>query len=602
MGDPPVPVVTSRLPSLLLAVALLLRPLVSGAAYPFVEGFFAVVLLLALSLLLLGEKRAPDFFRALGLPLCAVLLYCGWTTLSLLWSRDGGQGLREVVSLASRAAGFLLAAAFLAGPARERRSWTVAAGAASLAAFLGAVHQGMFTFPGTRALLEGMGAAGEDPSGLLGVLATGRVFGGFLNPNLLAGFAAMALPFSLGASWAARTRAGKACFLLLAAFSLAVLLLSRSAGGMLAAMAGAALLPALAGRMNGRTAALAGLMAVTGSAAVLCFRGTAFLIGPDSSIAQRIGYMAAGWRMGAAAPPAGWGAGSVPGALMGFVSPSIRPVADPHNFLLREWAAGGAAGVALLLFFLVAWAARVIASLRRRRDPLLAGLASASAVFLLHSLIDMDFAVPETAFFGWAAMGGALGLSSPFPAAPVPVAEVARRFPRYPPVLAAVLLLFCLPAAAWVQGEVDAFLARSALREGRFADAGILFRKAMSRSPGGELDLGEGRALAGAGDGEAAAAAFLRARRLLPLSPYPCWELARLESSRGRSGESLAWYDRALVNFPSSPLLHLERARLLLRLGRREEARLGLALAEDRAVLEPRIREAAADLRVREGL
>jgi len=295
-----------------------------------------------------------------------------------------------------------------------------------------------------------MSASGQDVGDLIGYIASGRVFAGFLNPNMLAAFCAMAIPIAIALTMKQKVLRKKVIFGTVTLALLVVLILTGSLGGALAAVIGIMVFTLLSGKIGGRSIALLVVFALAIVFAVFAIRGTDFLLGRDGSLTQRAGYMAAGIRMFLERPLAGWGSGSVPGALMGFVARDVRPVTDPHNFIIRSMVSWGILGILIMFGFFSSFFYSIWKGLKSNGNRLLiAAFSGSSVAFIFHSLLDMSFSVPETALFGWVVMGGALGYVSGFKE------KTIRRTNRDTKRIAAgtALLALCVPVLLYFQAE-----------------------------------------------------------------------------------------------------------------------------------------------------
>ena len=285
--------------------------------------------------------------------------------------------------------------------------------------------------------------------------------------------------------------------------------------------------------------------------------------------------MAAGIRMAATHPVLGWGSGSAPGALMGFVAEGVRPVADPHNFLLRAWISWGLPGLFLLLAFLTLClhaGIRFFASRGWRRVPMgYAGFIFGGAAFLMHSMLDMDFFVPETALFGWCAIGAALGMA----AAHEQGDGTGAAKPRNGLTLAigAAALVLVLPVFVFLQGESLAFRAGKAASEGEIETAARLYQEARVLLPmNGRFALYEGRVRYAAGDVGLANELFRKADSLMLASPYPSREMGRIALSQKQWEGAVVHLENALARYPTSPRIRLDLAQAFYQMSRYEEA------------------------------
>ncbi len=449
-----------------------------------------------------------------------------------------------------------------------------------------------------RTVLGDLSASGQDAGDLIGYIASGRVFAGFLNPNMLAAFCAIAVPIAIALTVKQKELRKKVIFGMITLALFVVLILTGSLGGALAAAIGIMVFTLLSGKIGGRSIILTVAFALAIVFAVFAIRGTDFLIGPDGSLTQRAGYMAAGIRMFLERPLAGWGSGSVPGALMGFVAKGVRPVTDPHNFIIRSMASWGILGMFILVGFLSSLFYSVWTGLKDSENRLLvAAFFGSSVAFIFQSLLDMSFSVPETALFGWVVMGGALGYVSGFKE------ETTRRTSRDTKRIAAgtALLALCVPVLLYFQAEFSFYRGDQAFISGNYEESSRLFNESAKLLPlSGKYSLMEGRSLVGLGRFSDAREKFIRAAKLTPYSPYPPWELGRLEVGSGNSEKALSFLDSAMEKYPTSPRIRLERAQALMKLGRGEEAVLELVEAKAYTSFDPEaariVRQALDDI------
>lgn len=566
----------AAVPFILLLTVLILRPHFSGATYAWSQGPFLCLVFIGLALVLLSprlETGPPEdrLRRVLILP----WVLCGWSFLSILWSADQGRGVEMSFALLLSVGVFALTYSLTRRWTGEERSWASLLLLVLVPVLAHALYQHLFGMARLRALLTEMGASGQNVSELMGVISRGRVFAGFLNANMLAGFLAVFIPLTLDLAIGSAQRSRRFLFIMLTVGQTLVLILTGSVGGTLAAVGAAAFVFLVRRGVSRRELVWMAAVGITLFAGIIMVRGLSLLPGPDNSIVQRIGYMKAGILMAAQKPLVGWGAGSSPGALMGYVGEGIRPVTDPHNFLIRSWIAWGAPGVVILLFFLVQWARAVLHPIARKgwkKAPAgYAGLCLGSAAFLFHGLMDMDFNVPETALFGWFALAATLGTAAVQDEGQDLKGSRSGAGLRW--TLAGACLALVLPSLVLTWAELNAFRADRAVNDGRVEEAAGLYKEAGRFLPfNGRLVLEEGRTRLAAGQREEALMLFERADRLLRFSPYPSWELGRAAQLKGDWSGSIPYLRRALARYPTSPRILIDLAQAHYQLGDYREA------------------------------
>ena len=567
----------------LLMTVLVFRPHLAGGTYPFSQELLLIPLLLGIGIFLL-VPASYDLRRSDLNHLSWPWLLIFWSITSLLWAPDPGQGVRDSSALILNVSAFT--AVYLLGKNAEANSGQMAKGVGWLSGLVAApvlalaLYQGVFGMDEIRGVLAVMSAAGEDVSGLMGTVSQGRVFAGFLNSNMLAGFLAIIIPVTLDFALTASRRVPAILYGLLCLAQYLVLLLTGSMGGTLVAvLAGGSVIFARRGIRRSYLVGM-GLTIAVLAAGLLAIRGVDSVIGPESSITQRLGYMGAGIQMALAHPILGWGSGAAPGALMGFVSGGVRPVADPHNLLVRTWLELGIPGLFIVVAFFWLLTRRVLETVRRTGLKLSAdgyvGFIFAVAAFILHSLMDMDYFVPETALFGWCAMGGLLAMSvngrvgdrvgdGGF-ASGIEGAREKEKDKELPlswrQAMGGVALFAVLPVLVLLQGESVAFRALKNYQSGHYIEAADLYREAGKLMPfNGRVILEEGRVRFTAGERVEALRLFVKADRLMAHSPYPQWELGRAAQAEARWNESLPYLETAHDRYPTSPRILIDLAR-----------------------------------------
>lgn len=587
---------------LLLISVLTLRPHMAGGAYPFAQGLLLIPILVGFAILLLFPVHTPGVpKRLLPILLLPWVLLC-WSLITLFWAPDPGQGVRESIALFSNITVFSTVFWLMLKEKEFKAGSALIPGLIVIPVLASAVYQRMFGLARIRETLRHMETSGDLVADLALIITDNRVFAGFLNPNMLAGFLAIGICVTLDLLLTAPDRRRFFFFSFLTGAQLAGLVLTGSIGGSMAAvvMAGAVLLVRRELRLGEIALACAVVVLIVGG--LLAIRGGGFLFGPESSLVQRGGYMAAGIRMALVHPILGWGSGSSPGALMGFVAEGVRPVADPHNFLLRAWISWGLPGLILILAFLSLWFRAVIrffAARGWRRVPMgYAGFAFGSVAFLGHSLIDMDFFVPETALFGWCVLGAALGLAAAQDEGDGARAAISRN--GFILAMGAAALVLVLPVFVFFQGESLAFRAGRAMAESELEKAARLYNDARAMLPmNGRFALDEGRARFAAGDLALADELFRKADSLMRASPYPSWEMGRAAQAAGKWQGSIPPLETALLRYKASPRVRIDLARAYLNLGDAGQAHRLLREARRLAMFDPQARELADEILMR---
>lgn len=441
---------------------------------------------------------------------------------------------------------------------------------------------------GAIAPIAGYGAlqaVGADP--LDWVLPSGppRVFSTLGNANFLAGWLAMA---GTAALWGVLTRTWTLSWRVtsgvLAAVALLVALATSSAQGPAAGLVGAAVLvavrltdraqpirptPRRVAQIGGGLALVLGLgIGVTGVTGVADDVSDSIA----ASYRDRTSLWAAATTMGAEAPWSGVGLDAY-GDRYHRARPlaralrydDVRPAGtQAHNVALQLFAGGG-------LPLLVGWLALVLSvaavglgglgRLSGERRLLLGGVLATWCAYLTQSMVSID--APALLGTGWILAGGVL--------AAAPAGRTATlRLPAAATVLSAVLAVAIVVAAGvpWL----------------RFLRADLAAGTAVRSADAAVVEAAADRALALAGWEPA----------------YPL-AIGRHVLGLGEDRRAVALLDEAIRRNPELAVAHLDRARILRRLGRPEEAAAGFLRLVELVPTTPSVLEEAAAALVEAG-
>ena len=473
----------------------------------------------------------------------------------------------------------------VSGPAR----WGVGAFAAFALVSLGSILEAKYRWAaiGGAALVVGalgMGSlvrgVARDPSGFVAILwahvcaaalvaALGlneyltnvragnpgwRVFGGFVNPDFLAGYLLTAIPPALGLFLTSRERhlslaAGVAFVLLLlcllftqSRFGLASALLSLVLVGFAAwAAARAGVLDAGARRRIVVVGALGALALAAGAGPVLHRMKTARA--ESYSAEFRVLTWKGAARMAAAHPVLGVGIGTFetaypPYAVVGFTR-------HGHGSLLQLLGETGAPGLAALLLGI---GAACIAALRSRRPGLRlldAAVVAAIVGSLAHSLTDSDLHVPAIALAFATLCGLAL-------AAGGDEGDHGARIPalRWAPFLPALFLLWYAGTAAYSRAQ--ALAGEDALLAGDGPAAIAAYRAAVAAAPGDvELRLRLATLYQGSGRMDEARRTLGEAVQIAPIGKA-LYRYARILAAGGDLDAAIRFFERARAAEPNN--------------------------------------------------
>ncbi len=357
----------------LLLILIFLRPFISSRAFPLLNICYSAMLLACLAFWIV-RRGLPDA-KTIRLPL---ILFASALVISTCRTQDKLNSLGELYKYCG---GIILMLACAGLSSRDKEKMISALTWAGFCIGLLAIIHYQYFF-GSRGLFAYL-AREKIPADnyLLDILGRGRAFYPFINPNILAGYLAMAILLSLGQKKKA---------LLIAPMSLA-LLLTQSLGGFFSLGWGLTVYLCLRKRPGKKWF----LALAAPAAALIAFFLLRSLTGkahtqPAFSSLMRLNYWAGTLEIIRTHPFAGVGPGN-------FNLPQAR---FAHNSYLQLWAETGILGIAAFLW-LVASVFKAGWKNRAQNSPLLA----AGAAFLVHNLLDFSFFLPEVSLIWWVILG-----------------------------------------------------------------------------------------------------------------------------------------------------------------------------------------------------
>ena len=386
----------------ILLTLIFIRPFISSLGFVYLNLIYSIILLGFLTFWLIHtwifRKDIPlGKIKALRNPLILLLLAL---LISIIFSTDNINSLRELYKYISGLLIFLVAIS-LSYEERIRVIKTIILGGFLIS--LLAIYQYFFGF---HHVLDYLARDKTLSSFALDYIQRKRVFFPFVTPNTLAGYLAMIIPLIL-VLWDKQRKIflnPLLFFLIPVAFAL---FLTQSLGALISLFLALGLyfyLPRIFGKLRGlqgnlgkkRILLITGLMITIGLVFFLRQMATKQHILPVTSLFMRLNYWIDTLRIIKTAPLQGLGLGN-------FNLVSSRYA---HNSYLQIWAEMGIVGIASFL-----WLILIVfkSALKNFKDSLdkqqIAGLITASTVFLIHNFVDFSFFLPEVALIWWIILG-----------------------------------------------------------------------------------------------------------------------------------------------------------------------------------------------------
>lgn len=606
--------------TLLFLMTLAGAPMVAGVLDPYPQTALAGVVLLA-GILHLAARLWSRCYERVATPVDLFLvLWLAASVGSVLFSVNRHASVVEVLRLLSCGVAFFLAADLTAGeadaprshlaqrrareeqgsvaqsrrksrvaPTRKRdlkRRASVAGSPSSAPLFLSPSRRLplLWASLGVGAAWAAVVAVQEYIGAMRAGWGTWRSFGGFSNPNTLAGHLALTMPLLAAGALALHTRKDAWRSLwpipsLLLLISGAGLAFTASRLGMACAGFGLMIfvLKMLAGRRRltlWQAFGILVLLMLAGTALVFALptlrhRLVAALSGAESfSLSFRLYTWQAALRIFAAYPLTGTGAGTFASIMTRYSETAYTQMA--HNYLLQTASETGLFGFFGLSATLAIWIGTLVGfgkgdkrrpptppSTIRSNNPTEAPRYPERAFFTtaavagvlasaMHALLDVDWSVPATGWVLWALMGAGLGASG-----------AARRVSMKASRLAVILGLLFL---SWVPSCVLAIGAQHGARallvqEQNPTLAIAEWEEALRLDPwwpDAHRELGRLLGMAGLLRGDAALvqqgeAHLVTATRLAPTASINFYHLGLLRMRQGRSQEAIATFGQALT-------------------------------------------------------
>ncbi|HNQ49911.1 MAG TPA: O-antigen ligase family protein [Candidatus Omnitrophota bacterium] len=362
--------------SAILVVLILIRPFISGIAYPYADFAFTAVSIIGLIIFLAVKQPSAERFRSVAYPLS---LFIAGVCLSLIGSIDMATSVIELYKFLPCVLAFAAAACL---DEKERRIVMFAAMCSAVVICAGAVYQRLFGFGHLNGYLESSRIASPVA---LHYLTEKRVFFPFITPNILAGYCALVLPLVFS----------QKRFYWIAVPLVIVLLLAQSLGAMIGLLAGIFLCMALfCSKPSAWSIAL-----FTGVLALVTLIFWLRLSGESLETAapgfMRLEY----WRdtLGVIRSHAIFGTG--------IGNMRLQSSLYAHNAILQIWAETGIIGLAGFVWLCVAVLRDALRGYYANKKLLTALTACSCIVFLAHNMFDFTFSMPEASFLWWLLMG-----------------------------------------------------------------------------------------------------------------------------------------------------------------------------------------------------
>ncbi len=355
---------------------ILIRPFISGIAYPYADLAFTALTIAVLLLALINKKPDPSRFNSVVYPSAVFIAGIGF---SLVSSADIAASTIELFKFIPCIL-VLLVAASLNGQERKTVLFAIMCSAVVICGT--AIYQRLFGFGRLAGYMADTQTAG--PVALNYLLAK-RVFFPFVTPNALAGYCAMALPLCLC----------EKRFYWIAAPLTVVLLLAQSLGALLGLALGIYLCMLILSR---KTAAWQ-ISLVSGALALFAVIFLLRIFGKSLDTAApgllRLEY----WRNALTVIQAHWLFGA------GIGNMHLRSSMHAHNIFLQIWAETGVLGLGGFIWLCAAVLRAGARTYSEKKDLPAALLICSCLVFLFHNLFDFTFFLPEASFLWWLLMG-----------------------------------------------------------------------------------------------------------------------------------------------------------------------------------------------------
>jgi putative inorganic carbon (HCO3(-)) transporter len=369
-----------------LLTLIFIRPFISSPAFPYANLTYSFLLLVFLSIWIFKRGIAINEIGKIKYPLG---LFALAIFISLFFSLDKLNSAKELYKYLGGILLFLLTASL--SPKDKSRLIICILSAAFLVSVL-AVYQYFFGF---RHLLDYMHRQGITDFSALDYIARRRAFSPFITANILASYIAMVIPLAMAQK--------KSVWLILPLFF--ALLLTKSLGATICLFLAVGVYFYLCGSFKTKHALLlAGVLIIIG----FVFNATRSATQKEYvkisfSTEMRMNYWRDTLDTIKAHPLTGVGLGNF----------NLAHSRYAHNTYLQIWAEMGLLGIIGFFWFITTVIKSALLKLKSLpAKNYLAGLIAANTVFLLNSLVDFSFFLPEISLIWWciAGLGISLGL------------------------------------------------------------------------------------------------------------------------------------------------------------------------------------------------
>lgn len=363
----------------ILLTFIFIRPFVSTLAFPYLNLLYSAALMVFIIFWISRRGIPTDKIPAIKYP---VLLFACALLVSTAFSSDRLNSVSELYKYVTAISLFLIVASLAA----EAKAFLVRIICWSgLVASLLAIHQYFFGF---KHVLTYMDRLRIMYPFAFEYIARKRVYVPFVTPNLLGGYLAMITPLIM------MNKKSRAWFLVPV---ISALLLTKSLGATFSLFLGLTFYFYLRAKTGKKNIVLLGILLSTFIAIFIARSSTAVQhISPAFSAFMRFNY----WKDTLGIIRDNFLTGVGPGNF------NLAFARYAHNSYLQVWAEMGLLGIVSFLWLV---AALFKSALKENRQPAdkaqLACLATSSAIFLIHNLVDFAFFLPEISLIWWVILG-----------------------------------------------------------------------------------------------------------------------------------------------------------------------------------------------------
>lgn len=383
----------------LFSALIFIRPFISEMAYPVLDGYIRISMLVIFILAFFSVKKFNIPVRPLGMQ---ISLYIAAIGLSLLSSINSRTSLHQLYQLAPLLCLFIFASNLEEKNSLRLIRLTLYSG---LILSVYGIYQYIWGFEHTKEYINLYLREMLQTRYVREILLTRRAISAFFSPNIFASYLAMTLPVC-GGLLLDNIKNRRSCIFpaIYLIFAFAAIILTKSIAGWVSLIFGSLIFISMTRHIPKRITLLflVSFLAISLSLFIMRYDTFINLENQQNTLLQRLGFWRTSFLIIKDFPVKGVGLGNLGNIYAKYRGIIANETMFSHNMLLQIWAETGILGISSIIFLLIAFIKR---SIEIEKTPINIGIITSSAIFIINNMIDYSYFIPQASFLWWLNLG-----------------------------------------------------------------------------------------------------------------------------------------------------------------------------------------------------